>query len=157
MSDIPYDEPQLTPPDSSIDLGHAFGYLPRARFRSIPRIVPIKITDDTTAITTGEAKFYYEIPPELDGAFLIAVRGYVSTASTASGPVSIQVRNATTGNDMLSTALTIDDNEKSSKTAAAPAVVSSTNAIVKDGDEIVIDIDTAGTGAKGLLVQLTFQ
>jgi hypothetical protein len=48
--------------------------------------------------------------------------------------------------------ITIDANEKTSITAAAPPVIAAT-AIAKD-DEISFDIDVAGTGAKGLIATI---
>ncbi len=57
---------------------------------------------------------------------------------------------------MLSTALTIDASENDSSTAATPAVVDGSNNSVATGDSLRIDIDGAGTGAKGLIVELTF-
>jgi hypothetical protein len=51
---------------------------------------------------------------------------------------------------IFSTTLTIDATEKTSTTAATAAVIS--DASLADDAEITIDIDTAGTGAKGLKV-----
>jgi hypothetical protein len=56
------------------------------------------------------------------------------------------------GATMLSTKLTVDANEKTSTTAATPAVLSDTT--VANDAELTFDIDTAGTGAKGLKVWL---
>ena len=50
------------------------------------------------------------------------------------------------------TKLTIDANEKTSTTAATPYVFSDTS--IADDAEMTIDIDVAGTGAKGLKVIL---
>jgi hypothetical protein len=58
---------------------------------------------------------------------------------------------------MLSTALTIDASETDSSTAAAAAVIDTVNDDVATGDQIRIDIDVAGTGAKGLMVEMQFQ
>jgi hypothetical protein len=57
---------------------------------------------------------------------------------------------------MLSTALTIDANETDSSTAAAAAVINTSNDDVATADRVFIDVDTAGTGAKGLNVTFTF-
>lgn len=53
---------------------------------------------------------------------------------------------------MLSTKLTIDVGEKTSTTAAIPPVISDSS--LADDEEITVDIDIAGTGAKGLKVFL---
>ena len=55
---------------------------------------------------------------------------------------------------MFSTVLTIDANEKTSTTAAIPAVLTSTPLSVADDDEFTVDIDVAGTGAIGLKILL---
>jgi hypothetical protein len=109
-----------------------------------------------SAITTGDGKAYVRIPSTLTGQNLIGVAGHVSTVSS-SGVVTVQIRNATDSVDMLSTALTIDASEKDSSTAAAAAVINAANDDVATGDEIEIDIDGAGTGTKGLFIELQFQ
>ena len=48
--------------------------------------------------------------------------------------------------------LTIDASEKTSTTAATPAVVSDTS--IADDAELTFDIDVAGTGATGLKVMI---
>lgn len=107
----------------------------------------IAVSDETTAITTGTGKVTFRMPFALT---LTAVRASLTTASTASGPVTVDINEG--GATILSTKLTIDDNEKTSTTAATPAVISDT--ALADDAEITIDIDTAGTGAKGLKVTL---
>lgn len=134
------------------------GQLPNANFRVVGRALHFKVTQDgssATALATGDGQLIAEIIPELDGARPIRVRAYVTTVSTAAGPISIQIRNITQAVDILSTAITIDDNELSSKTAATAAVIKTH--VFKDGDQIAIDVDTAGTGAKGLGVYIIVQ
>ena len=58
---------------------------------------------------------------------------------------------------MLSTRITIDINESTSYTAATPSVVDPANDDVATGDVILIDVDVAGTGAKGGIAILEFQ
>ena len=67
----------------------------------------------------------------------------------------IQIRNVTQTADMLSTRITIDASEFTSYTAAA-AVIDTGNDDVATGDLIAVDVDVAGTGAKGLGVILRF-
>ncbi len=75
------------------------------------------------------------------------VRASVNTVSS-SGTPTVDINEA--GTTILSTKLTIDASEFTSVTAATPAVIS--DASLADDAEITIDIDTAGTGAKGLKV-----
>lgn len=106
----------------------------------------IAMSDETTAITTGNAKATFRAP----FAFTLTdVRANLNTAST-SGIVTVDIND--TGVSILSTKLTIDVNEKTSVTAAVPPVIS--NSAIADDDELTFDIDVAGTGAKGLKVWL---
>lgn len=120
------------------------------------RSIILKILDDATALTTGDGKLHWFVPPELNGWKLVDADGCLSTAST-SGVPAIQIANVTDGVDMLSTKITIDANEKTSYTAATPPVIDATKDDVATGDELRIDADVAGTGAKGLQITLTFQ
>jgi hypothetical protein len=108
-------------------------------------------SDETTDITTGTAKVTFRAP----FAFTIKriPKATLSTASTSGLPeVNIKVAGAT----IFGTKLTIDANEKSSTTAATAATLATSTISVSDDDEITIDIDTAGTGAKGLKVYLYY-
>lgn len=106
----------------------------------------IAVSDETTAITTGTAKVTFRMPYAFT---LTAVRSSLSTASS-SGLPTVDINEA--GSTILSTKLSIDANEKTSVTAATPAVISD-SALANDA-EMTIDINTAGTGAKGLKVYL---
>lgn len=120
-------------------------------------VVQIHVTDPNgDAITTGDGKFHYFVPSTSNGMNLVAVAAAVSTVSS-SGTPTIQIHNVTQAADMLSTRITIDANEKHSKDAATPAVIDTANDDVATGDELRIDIDVAGTGAKGLMVEMQFQ
>jgi hypothetical protein len=103
------------------------------------------ISDQTTAITTGTAKFTTRFP----ACTVLAVRASLNTASS-SGIPTVDINEA--GTTILSTKLTIDANEKTSTTAATAAVIS--DSTIADDAEITFDIDTAGTGAKGLIVSM---
>lgn len=111
-----------------------------------------------SAITTGDGKCYFRVPSSLNGMNLIAVAASVDTVSS-SGIPTVQLRRKRSGSDvdMLSTKLTIDASETDSSTAAAAAVIDASNDDVATGDRIYIDIDVAGTGAKGLAVEMQFR
>lgn len=104
------------------------------------------VSDESTAITTGTAKLTFRMPYAMT---LTAVRASLTTASS-SGVVTVDINES--GSTILSTKLTIDANETTSTTAATPVVISDTS--LADDAEITIDIDVAGTGAKGLKVYL---
>lgn len=117
--------------------------------------------DDALAIGDGLATFAIDTP--LNGMNLVAVRASVTTVSSSGAPL-FQVRRsrrssatARTVVDMLSTGVSIDANEFESADATTAAVINTTNDDVQTGDIILIDCDTAGTGAKGAVILLTFE
>ena len=80
---------------------------------------------------------------------LNTVRTTVIEASS-SGPVEIDILS--NGVSILSTALTIDQDELTSTTAAVPAVIS--NAEIPDDALVLIKIVAPGVGSRGLVVAL---
>jgi hypothetical protein len=122
-----------------------------------PHVVTLLISDPNgSAITTGDGKAFYRVPSTLNGCNLVGVAASVSTVSS-SGIPTVQIHNLSQTADMLTTKLTIDANETDSSTAANAAVIDTANDDVATGDKLRIDIDVAGTGAKGLIVELQFQ
>lgn len=116
--------------------------------RVVPPVVFMltAFVDFATDIAAGTGKAYMRAP----FAFVLdEVRASVSVASS-SGLVTVDVNEA--GVSVLSTKLSIDASEKTSTTAATPYVISDAN--IANDAEITVDIDAAGTGARGLLVQL---
>ena len=109
----------------------------------------VALGDETTTITTGLAKVVIHMPWAMNVTEVIAE---VNTVSS-SGDVTVDINEgAGAGTSILSTKLTIDANEETSLTAATPAVISDTS--LAKGARITFDVDTAGTGAKGLKVWL---
>jgi hypothetical protein len=106
----------------------------------------VAASDETTDLTTGTAKTTFRMPGNVT---LTAVRANINTVSS-SGLVTVDINQG--GATILSTKITIDVGEKTSTTAATPPVIS-TSALTDDS-EMTIDIDVAGTGAKGLKVWL---
>lgn len=105
------------------------------------QVVPIACSDETTDLTTGAAKVTFRMPFAFT---LFAVRASVTTAPTGSAlTVDVNVN----GSSILSTKLTIDATEKTSTTAAVPAVIS--DASLADDSEITIDIDAVGSTVAG--------
>ena len=120
------------------------------------RAVYFQVIADDTALTVEDGKMYFTVPPLLNGMNLVDADAAVATVST-SGLPTIQIRNQTDSVDMLSTAITIDENEFASYTAATPPVIDTDKDDVATGDVLRIDVDLAGTGTLGLHVVLTFQ
>jgi hypothetical protein len=114
----------------------------------LPTEVQVAASDETTALTTGTAKVTFRMPYAMT---VTAVRASLSTAQASGSIFTVDINEG--GTTILSTKLTIDNNEKTSTTAATPAVVSDT--ALADDAEITIDIDQIGDGtAKGLKVTI---
>ena len=120
------------------------------------KVIYFQVLADDTALTTGNGKMYFTVPPKLNGMNLIDADAMVITAST-SGLPTIQIRNVTDSANMLSTPITIDENELNSYIAATPPVIDTDHDDVATADLLRIDVTGAGTGAEGLQVCLTFQ
>lgn len=115
----------------------------------------IKVIGDTNTLATGDNQIVFGISDDMNGLRLVDADAEVTTVSS-SGTPTIQLRNVTAGVDMLSTRITIDANEYSSYTAATAPVIDTPNAGVSTADRIAVDVDVAGTGAKGLIVYAAF-
>ena len=124
----------------------AGGILSPVAATAAAKVIQVACSDQTTALTTGTAKVTFRMPYAMT---LTAVRASLNTVSSSGAP-AIDVNMS--GASIFSTTLTIDASEKTSTTAATPAVISTSS--LTDDAEITIDIDTAGTGAKGLVVTL---
>jgi hypothetical protein len=110
--------------------------------------IVIGVGDETTAITTGTGKLTFRMP----FAFTLAgVRASLVTAQASGSIFTVDINES--GATLLSTKLTIDNGEKTSTTAATPAVIS--DAAIADDAEISIDVDQIGaSGAAGLKITL---
>lgn len=108
--------------------------------------IGIACSDETTAITTGTAKATFRMPCAMK---LLAVRASVTTAPTGS-TILIDINEG--GTTVLSTKLMIDASEKTSTTAATPAVIS--DAVLADDAEITIDFDQVGSTIAGAGVKV---
>lgn len=108
------------------------------------------ISDETTAITTGTGKLSFAIPYAFT---VVGVYASLNTVSS-SGTPTFDINEA--GTTILSTKIVIDVSEKTGGSAgyqgtAAGAAVISDSSLAANA-EITVDIDVAGTGAKGAKV-----
>lgn len=108
---------------------------------AVSRCIPLACSDETTALTAGVAKFTFRMPYAMT---LTALRASVTTAPTGS-VLTVDINKS--GISILSTKLTIDAGEKTSVTAATPAVIS--DSALADDSEITIDIDGIGSTVAG--------
>jgi hypothetical protein len=104
-------------------------------------IIGIAVSDEATLLTAGAAKVTFRLPCAMT---LTGVRASLNTAPTGS-TVVVDINES--GTSVLSTKLSIDINEKTSTTAAVPAVIS--DVTLADDAEMTIDIDQIGSGVAG--------
>ena len=107
----------------------------------------IACSDETSAITTGTAKATFRMPW---AATLVAVKAGLTTAPTGANFVADINKGGTT---VLSTKLSVDAGEKTSYTAATPAVISVPSFAIDD--EVTIDFDQVGSTIAGAGVKIT--
>lgn len=105
----------------------------------------IAASDETTNITTGTAKVTWRMPYAFT---LTELRASLTAQSTSGAPI-FDVNEA--GTTLMTTnKLLIDVNEETSETAATGSTI--TDSSIADNAEMTIDVDTAGTGTKGVKV-----
>lgn len=114
-----------------------------------PRIEHIQVacSDENTALTTG-TKLTFRMPYAFK---LTGLRASFGTAPTGSSAImDVKVNGAT----IMATKLFVDAGEKTSVTAAVPAVISST--YIPDDAEVTIHIDQYGSTIAGAGLKVTF-
>lgn len=115
----------------------------------------LKVFGDDENVAAGDGRLIMLVPESANGLNLVAAHAFVTTVSS-SGTPTIQIRNVTDAQDMLSTRITIDQSEIHSYTAATQPVINTSYDDVVTGDRLAVDVDVTGTGTKGLGVILTF-
>lgn len=112
-----------------------------------PVCIVVAVSDETTTITTGTAKVTFRMPWAMT---VTSVRASLTTASSSGNP-TFDI-NESGASILGSNKLSIDANEKTSTTAATATTIS--DASLADDSEITIDVDAAGSGAKGAKIYL---
>lgn len=122
-----------------------------ATIDSQPRTcIAISCSDETTPIASGTSKVSF-INPFATAFAVTKIVASLRTAQASGSIFTVDVNEA--GVSMLSTKLTIDNTEKSTATAATPAVLSDTS--IAAYAEITVDVDQIGDGtATGLKIYI---
>lgn len=108
----------------------------------------VACSDEALALSTGTAKVTFRLPYQIT---LSEVRASLKVAQSSGSIFTVDI-NAD-GASILSTKITIDNGERTSKTAATAPVLLTT--ALPDDAEMTVDIDQVGDGtAKGLKVLL---
>jgi len=126
---------------------NAKGLVTAVSVSPLPTEIQVACSDETTALTVGTAKVTFRMPYAMT---LTAVRASVTTAPTGSTLI-VDINEG--GTSILSTKLSIDATEKTSTTAATPAVIS--DSALADDAEITIDIDQIGSTVAGAGLKVT--
>lgn len=107
----------------------------------------IACSDEVSDLTSGTTKTTFRMPY----AFTLSdVRASVATPPSGSN-VTVDINE--NGSSILSTKLSIDAGEKTSTTAATPAVISDSS--LADDAEMTIDIDAVGSATPGTGLKVT--
>ncbi len=116
---------------------------------SVPVIIQLAVSDETTALTTGAGKVTFRMPHAMT---LTGVRASLTTAQTSGSTFTADVKQ--NGSSVfVSNFLEIDNTEKTSVTASNQSILGTT--ALTDDSEITIDISIVGNGtAKGLKITL---
>jgi hypothetical protein len=120
-------------------------------YDNIEQFMTVAISDESTSITTGTNKLTMRSPYAM--TLTKIPRASLNTVSSSGNP-TIDINLS--GTSILgANKLSIDASEKTSTTAATATTLVTTS--IPDDSEITFDIDTAGTGAKGLKVILFYK
>ena len=115
----------------------------------IPVLVHLKVFSDATAAATGDNAKRFVVTDDLGAAYIRSIHATVT--EPGSGDTVIQVHNLTTGDDLLSTPITIEAGDTNSYDSPAQPVVDDTVNLVIRGDVLRVDV-TTGSDALGLEV-----
>ena len=117
-------------------------------YQNLPTVIQVSCSDEITALITGTTTTFRMAYNML----VTEVRGSLTTAQTSGSTFTVDILK--TGTTILSTLITINNNQKSSKASGTTQPVISTPILVDD-DEISVRITQIGSGtARGLKVTI---
>ena len=144
----------------SLVVGHpSFGYTGNPEWVTVPdnsEAIIIACSDETTALTTGK-KVTFRTPYAMQITDVVAsLTTAQSTGDIFTVDVHVTWSGGPTAQTMFSTALTIDNTETISSTAATPAVLDSDYTTLPGETIVEIYVDQVGSGADaaGLKIML---
>ena len=129
----------------------ALGYTPaNVTLVGTPAELQLAASDEITALTTTGTKITFRMPHAMS---LTSVRASLTTAQSSGSLLTVDVRVG--GTTVFSTLLTFDNTEKTTMTAATPAVLTSNPLAIADDAELTVHITQVGaSGATGLKITL---
>jgi hypothetical protein len=145
---VTYDAKGMILSGTNITTSDVSGLGTLATQSTIPVVIQLACSDETTAITAGTGKVTFRMPHAMT---LTGVRASLTTAQTSGNIFTVDINEG--GTSVISTKITIDNTEKTSTTAVTAPVISDSS--LADDSEITIDVDQIGDGtAKGLKITL---
>ena len=121
------------------DAGTDFQVATKTGTHSAKEAIGFAVSDETTALTTGTGKIEFQMPYAFTVTEVVAT---VTTAPTTNAGFTVDINEG--GVSILSTKITIDATEKTSRTATTPAVISDSS--LADNAVITVDIDALSSG-----------
>jgi hypothetical protein len=123
------------------------------QLKGIEETFIIAASDETTDLTTGDGKATFAAPFN----FLITGVKASVTTTPAGSTLTVAIRRIRSGSavDVLSTNITVDANEETSRTAATAPVINTSNDDINIDDIIAIDIDQVGSSRAGKGLKVT--
>jgi len=121
----------------------------------VERTLIIKCVADNIGPSTGNGITHVTIPSTMNTKKLQNANIHVYTVGTSGSDTTVQIHNLTTGNDLLSTPITVDLNENDSVTASSQHVVGPNNTVSTD-DVLRIDVDNVAVATEGLELRMVF-
>lgn len=117
--------------------------------KRMPVCLMIECFAEVTPVTAGASAKTFRMPFAL--TLTEPPRATLTTAQATGSILTVNIKES--GTTIFSTKITVDNTEKTSKTAAIPAIVSDAN--LADDAEMKIDVDQVGDGtATGLKIYL---
>ena len=145
---VTYDAKGMILSGTNITTSDVSGLGTLATATTIPCVIQLACSDETTAITAGTGKVTFRMPHAMT---LTGVRASLTTAQTSGNIFTVDINEG--GTSVISTKITIDNTEKTSTTAVTAPLISDSS--LADDAEITIDVDQIGDGtAKGLKITL---
>ena len=110
------------------------------------------------ALTTADLAMF-KVPSSMHTMNLVEVSGHCGLNNTSGSPtgagIVISVQNNTV--NMLSTNITIDQNEFDTENAATPAVIDTNEDDIVTGNSITVEVVSTGTGVTYMQIVLIFR
>lgn len=141
-------DPTTSATGGDSNIGHRFIPKGTGSFYGTQEVMVVAISDETTSITTGASKVTFHMPYAFN---LMKVKAGLTTTSSSGNPI-FDLNDDTVS--VFSTRVQVDAGTTFSDSSGTPSALTSTPLAIASGSVMTIDIDTAGTGAKGAKIYL---